>query len=1547
MGRGTVSDWAGINGDIGRAVERQRRQVLETYRADDKRIEQDANLERSISDGAYARRQVFELMQNAADAMRGSTAGRCEVILSESALYVANTGGPLTVEGVDALMATHISNKRNDEIGRFGLGFKSVLAVSDAPMILSRSGSLRFDRRESQSVLERDFPGRDHYPAARLAWAVDPDEQRKSDSVLNSLMKWATTVVLLPLRSESRATVAKSLQTFPAEFCLFSPHVSRVELDDLSKGDAPRLITLAENEDATFSLTDGKRRSIWVVGTRRHMPSPEALADGGYQAARESIDVTWAAPLEGVPLGVGSLWAYFPTTSLTSLSGIVNAPWRLADDRESLLAGDFNKEILTRVLPALVVETLPKLNRPSRPAAPIDVLPARGREVRSWADRELNEPVTTAVANAASIPSIDGTLRHPKRVRLHPDGLEPDMLALWETACPDPEWWVHHSINSNERRSKVKRLMAKHERREVGYREWLERLMGNPPTIEQSGAAVRLVADLAGKQPEVKEARVLLLDDASLHRCRRGEVFMPGGPREPGRHFIDPVLSADLDVRKSLADLGIKVLDDSGSLRGELVAQDIQWERVWPAARRAGRGEAERVFREVFGADLLERLRVRVRSGQWKRPRRALLPGVVIPAGGGRDSEHVVDDRYHRQDLELLSALGLADQPRPVSGAPQEAWSRVAEEELRDLLRRKVQQPRLPDESITIDRGRVLWPLDLLAELSPDGQLAMTHSSLRHLAGDEEWKLVVRSSGKSHRVDDPTFRYLMRYGALHTPVGPQPVRRCLAYDETYAAVDGVVQPLPVAPAELGTLQAEKLHLKRDPSELSASDWEALIGPASGWEPKRRALVYAWAAYCEHPAPAKLRAVKGSGQADLPPAEVAVTGDDAVWRRLVKVGMPALFADENDAEVLRERWGLADGAGVLVETVDHEDAGEAYLAVDRFPPLRNRLEPEDHDIEVLPCRRLELMTASPAGQVAEALTEHRDGRRILTTATEDRDVLLAISRALGVPIRADLILAQMDEQRRDRRRRDIAEAPNLADKLVLAVGVEAMTSSLPKPALLALYADVDREPDPEEVARLALAVHGYGVLKEHASHLGKNGLNPPSQWAGGRDAREWVRALGFPVEYAGFPGGKRARELEVDGPAVLGKLHDYQAAIGEKIKGILDPQSESPRGLVSLPTGAGKTRVAVQALVERLADTRGDAVVVWVAETDELCEQAVQTWMHVWRAVGTPGERITVSRLWGSNEVEERSGRQIVVASVSKLSKVIQRNDWKSEYGWLVQPLVVVVDEAHRSIGSEYTKILAALGDATRVASSTTPLLGLTATPFRGWNSVETERLVGRYHGKLLDQGVFPGDDVYAHLQELGVLARVRHEVLNGATVSFTDAEMRDAATYNRVPTSVEQRLGQISERNNAIAASLKSLPEGARALVFATSVENARVLAALLTFAGKEARAVSGDTEPAARRRYVEDFKNGTVSVLTNYNVFTEGFDVPSVDAVYITRPTYSPNVYQQMIGRGLRGPLNGGKEEVLVVNVEDNFTNFGEKLAFRHFAHLWKGGAR
>ena len=80
-------------------------------------------------------------------------------------------------------------------------------------------------------------------------------------------------------------------------------------------------------------------------------------------------------------------------------------------------------------------------------------------------------------------------------------------------------------------------------------------------------------------------------------------------------------------------------------------------------------------------------------------------------------------------------------------------------------------------------------------------------------------------------------------------------------------------------------------------------------------------------------------------------------------------------------------------------------------------------------------------------------------------------------------------------------------------------------------------------------------------------------------------------------------------------------------------------------------------------------------------------------------------------------------------------------------------------------------------------------------------------------------------------------------------------------------------------------------------LIFATSVEHAQTLAALLNRQGIVSRAVSGTTEPATRRRVVEGFRQGYIKVLVNYAVFREGFDAPKTRAIIVARPVYSPNL--------------------------------------------------
>ena len=1536
--------WTSIDGEIATAVETQNERLLETYRADPKRLEEDANTERSIHEGAYSQRQLYELLQNAADAMR-SGEGRCEVLLTDHTLYVANQGAPLTVHGVETLMAAHLSAKRDDQIGRFGLGFKSVLAVTDSPRIYSRSGSLGFDRARSRADLAREIPGRTHYPVARLAEVLDPGAAARTDPVLDSLMKWATTIVVLP-HLTNREHIAASIRAFPAEFLLFSQHVTQLDLEDRLATGVARRITMSRTDDGLFALDDAGKKSTWSVTSRTHVPSAEALREGGYQAARDSVEISWAAPIVGASQKIGLFWAYFPTAEMTTLSGIVNAPWKLADDRERLLAGAFNDELLTEVLPGLISAAMPSLTTAARPCVAIDALPARGRESRGYADDVINQPVYEVASRGQCIPNMLGELRNPRSVKLHPEGVTSEELQLWADVCQDPERWVNHEVGPGERRFKVQRLMNFHQKTAVDVKEWVEHIA--KAGVEGSAAAVQIVASMLARDQSLsgrlRLARVLLLEDGTLDAPRRGQVFLPGGTVTSDQLIIDRVLAADPAVEQALQTLGIKIFDEAGELRGELSRAPIDWARVWSSARRLDPHDAEGIFRDVFNSEneLAARLMVRTFSGKWKSPGQVFLPGEIIPGDGSRDVDFVVDHRFHKQDLALLDALGLVEIPRRLVDPPAEPWRTASAEDVRQQYRARTNQLRLQEASVEIDRRPVLWPMEYLPELSEEGRHAVTRVALRALDGSEVWRLARGGSGQSFSVTDPVWRRLAKHGVLRTGAGLQPVSACLVRpDDELGAED--LACLPYVAEGVTDQQAEALHIKDDLTELSPDSWAALLRDAARWEPARRFQLYAWAAFCEVEAPARIKVSKGRGHAEVAPQAAAVTCRDDIYSSLLEAGIPVVRTmSVEDAEKLSTNWGLDVGEEMLAEKVVPDIAGEPYVALDRFAPLRDVLDPNWHELEIQPCNSIELLTSTPNGQTSRQLAARLDGRTLFTTVTESRDVLAVIARETRSTFRPDVILSRMAKQQLEQLRVQIRNTDDVLEKLILAVGVDELKSSIPAAAIIALSGSLGRDLEPVEIARLAMSVDGYGVLQQHSHQLKENRLDPPSQWAGRNTARSWVRNLGFPPEFAGFANSTREAEIEIDGPPSLGDQDQYQMAIGHKIKLLFGAPPDSNRGLVSLPTGSGKTRVAVQAIVEHMEQANGDVRVLWLAETDELCEQAVQTWSLVWRKLGRKASPLTISRLWGSNEPEERDGFQVVVASIAKISSILKRDngDWAASYGWLSRPAMLVVDEAHRSIGSAYSEMLRAFGAVTRSQDIQIPLLGLTATPFRGFNQDETKRLINRYRTRL-DEGIFPDDDAYTYLQDLEILAKVDQVELEGTDITLTDAELSEATSFRRLSASVADRLGQDEKRNNTIVESL--LQQGSsKVLLFATSVENARVLAALLTYHGVEARAVDAETSSAARRQHIEDFKRGAVQVLTNFNVFTEGFDVPAVDAVYITRPTFSPNVYQQMVGRGLRGPEHGGSEHVRIVNVADNITNYGEEFAFRHFDHLW-----
>lgn len=450
-----------------------------------------------------------------------------------------------------------------------------------------------------------------------------------------------------------------------------------------------------------------------------------------------------------------------------------------------------------------------------------------------------------------------------------------------------------------------------------------------------------------------------------------------------------------------------------------------------------------------------------------------------------------------------------------------------------------------------------------------------------------------------------------------------------------------------------------------------------------------------------------------------------------------------------------------------------------------------------------------------------------------------------------------------------------------------------------------------------------------------------------RWFAGRWwARQFAATVGLPPVFAGSPPRRDAPDFEdVEVYERPKELYDYQKNLKRQVLSLFRAPSDRNRAILTLPTGAGKTRTVVEAVVEALAHNMlRRPRVLWVAQSDELCEQALGTFRPIWQARGKVGEALRLHRLWGGRNLPDLGETAIIVASIQKLHRMATDEDeFGRDLAYLGAELgAVIIDEAHHAIAPSYTEVLRVLGlQLDRRQGSNVPVLGLSATPYR--NDSETQRLVRRFHSNLLvpwSQEPRPIE----RLQREGILSIVNHEVVpTGQVYEMTDKEKKSYQIFAELPDSFVRKIGADGVRNRIIVERIMEMDPTWPVLFFGCSKEHACAMAVLLRRKGVRAAVVTAETSRAARRAIVEDFRAGRVQVLCNYGIFTTGFDAPGVRAVVVSRPTASVVLYEQMVGRGMRGPRNGGTDECLIVDFGDNLERFGVPMAHTRFADYWR----
>ena len=395
-----------------------------------------------------------------------------------------------------------------------------------------------------------------------------------------------------------------------------------------------------------------------------------------------------------------------------------------------------------------------------------------------------------------------------------------------------------------------------------------------------------------------------------------------------------------------------------------------------------------------------------------------------------------------------------------------------------------------------------------------------------------------------------------------------------------------------------------------------------------------------------------------------------------------------------------------------------------------------------------------------------------------------------------------------------------------------------------------------------------------------------------------------------------PSGHAAHEFLRRRDAVP-TLFKYQADLVDQFQAVCRAPDGENTGLLTLPTGAGKTRTAAVALLRLLADD-AHRVVLWLAPTRELLGQASATVRAVWLADKSAVD-IELVRGDLAAQLPPRLERGILFATPHMVAARLGRRRFPD-------PDIVVFDEAHHVEAPLFRQTIERIRARRRAA-----VIGLSATPGRSKDD-ETERLVDFFGGRLLRSRDLSPDPI-GILQRRGVLARV----------FFKEVPVPTLVSRGTARRSLRDLSFDV-DRFRAVVRLAGKLAKKARLLVFAASVDHAMLLAAGLRCDGARAAAVSSRDSIDHRRDTLLEFEHGQLSVLVNKTLLATGYDCPTVRHVILATTIQSAIMFEQIVGRASRGPLVGGSAKSTVWQFEDHLAVHGlPQSYYRYSDYDWQ----
>lgn len=1552
-----TTKWSNEDSALRNFVEEQQSIAIRTYEVNPMLLREHVAQEDSFRSGGYSDRQVPELLQNAVDALtEAHTSGRIEFRLADGALYCANEGGAFAQKGVNAICYAFLSPKRDEEvIGRFGLGFKSVVAITDRPQVFSRSVSFGFNSPTTAELFAGIPAASGRLPLLRVPSLIDAEAEAASDKNLVEMMEWATTIVKLPLEREG-ARIRKELDAFDLSSLLFMKSVEQLvvslKVGEALKQSVYRRNVLQDTGEVVLQARDGTTTN-WLFAEREYKPSDEVLKTLPDTGSRKAMTVSYAVPINGSkPLG--ELWAWFPLDEQTTARGIFNAPWQVNDDRTKLVKTSTLNKAMLEVCAELFLDVVVRASTPSDPAAHLDLFPARGNEARSLADMFLSDLIPRLARNRDIIPDRNGVLRGRTYFSGVPELTVPvvpvEAMVLWQKVVTRDS--IPHPTSFSKARDRFTRLRtilrdndSTRSTFETTSSAWLVELakMRTPAAVRTALQLFIMLRD-AGLTERIQSSLIVPTADgdwAAANRPAAVLIPVPGQPTPDGVSLIDFELSSDPQIVEWLHRLGFKdVSKDQIAIAMAATVKptwsSVEWTAFWETLNSSSSVAAIEALELVSSRGL--QIKVKTRTGDW-RPAAAVL---VNPQFAPRLNSRHVDEDLHRNRGDLLKAAGCLDGPRSDYALFEEPIYAEYRTEMTKNLAKSIRDGGHTTGAISFPDMEGAGPLQLLVELDEDTQAraAWTKQLLSTMENRRRVVTLPLTSSKQKaqlEIDSPEWWAIVKHGVVSSSLGyarPTSVVGIALREYAYClpvVADFNTAQMIDAPRTLQGLDDTMItkFLARD--GYGVEDLESFT-----------ALLVEISSRKSFRGPELIPGVS-NGKSGLRARAEVVVAAPSDFALLEEHGIAYLSKNAPGAQTLVDQWGLRTSEEALSRTLEIREQGADVPVLDLFPSLASRTAVPLGRIRVGKSPAILRKSSSPTGVLETRENSARlDDLVIVDDSLDDIGVLEQLSERLGLGLSRYELESVLRDDEAMRRNELVARARAASSdpaRLLALVGMVVLRGALPRGLIDAIESKKGIQ-SADDVADLYWKVRGQDSVWALREELAARGLSVPAQWAGSPQAQAFVVGLGFSTSYAGTKGTTKPALVQVQGQVELKPLHDFQEELASRIRDLTLNErvpGQSQRGLLYLPTGAGKTRVTVEAIVRMMQANELTGPILWIAQSQELCEQAIQAWTEVWRAIGD--ERvIDICRFWGGYELDESNEElQIVIAIDDTLTSRIDSAN-ASNYKWLAEASLVVIDEAHTALSTTYTGILRWLG--LTATQTSRPLLGLTATPYRGRNEAINKRFVERFGNNKLES--LDPDDPIGQLRRDEVLSEVDHYVLDGMRVDASGSDLIDFTRMKEVTKSMLDRIGQDLDRMQTIVTDLIRQDESWPILVFSASVSSAHTIAALLRLEGKSAAAVDGSMRAQERRRLIDQFKSGDLQILVNCDLLTQGFDAPKVRALYIARPTFSPNRYHQMIGRGLRGPKNGGTERCLIVNMADTFEQFGEDLAFTEFDYLW-----